>query len=189
MTTTPPRPAAARWRRAAALAAAGLCALALAGCAAPQLADYADTRPVFDFRRYFDGTVLAHGMVSDRSGKVVRRFVVTLHGSWAGDDGTLDEHFVYDDGERQRRVWRVKALPGGRYTGRADDVVGGAQGASAGAAFNWRYTLRLPVDGTVYEVQFDDWMHRVDERVVLNKAVLSKFGVRVGEVTLSFTRP
>lgn len=189
MTTTPPRSAAARWRRGAALAAAWLCALALAGCAAPQLADYADTTPAFDFRHYFDGTVLAHGMVSDRSGKVVRRFVVTLRGSWAGDDGTLDERFVYDDGERQRRVWRVKALPGGRYTGRADDVAGEAQGASAGAAFNWRYTLRLPVDGTVYEVQFDDWMHRVDERVVLNKAVMSKFGVRVGEVTLSFTRP
>lgn len=189
MTTTPPRPAAARWRRGAALAAAWLCALAVAGCAAPQLADYADTTPAFDFRHYFDGTVLAHGMVSDRSGKVVRRFVVvTLHCRWAGDDGTLDEHFVYD-GERQRRVWRVKALPGGRYTGRADDVVGEAQGASAGAAFNWRYTLMLPVEGTVYEVQFDDWMHRVDERVVLNKAVLSKFWWARRPGHPSFTRP
>ncbi len=176
-------------RRIAAFATALVCAVAMAGCAAPQLADYADTKPAFDFRHYFDGTVLAHGMVSDRSGKVVRRFVVTMNCNWVGDEGTLDEQFVYDDGERQHRLWRVKMLPGGRFVGTADDVVGDAQGASAGAAFNWRYTLKLPVDGSVYEVQFDDWMYRIDERVVLNRAVMSKFGVRVGEITLSFTRP
>jgi hypothetical protein len=35
-------------------------------------------------------------------------------------------------------------------------------------------------------VQFDDWMYLVDERVMLNKAVMSKFGIHLGEVTLSF---
>jgi hypothetical protein len=44
----------------------------------------------------------------------------------------------------------------------------------------------LPVDGKVYEVQFDDWMYLMDDRVMLNKAVMSKFGIRLGEVTLSF---
>ena len=59
---------------------------------------------------------------------------------------------------------------------------------AAGNAFNWRYTLKLPVDGSVYEVQFDDWMYLMDERVMLNKAVMSKFGITLGEVTLSFYR-
>jgi len=45
------------------------------------------------------------------------------------------------------------------------------------------------VDGKVYDVQFDDWMYLVDEKVMLNKAVMSKFGIRLGEVTLSFTKP
>jgi NOL1/NOP2/fmu family ribosome biogenesis protein len=44
------------------------------------------------------------------------------------------------------------------------------------------------VDGKVYEVQFDDWMYLVDERVMLNKARMSKFGIYLGEVTLSFTK-
>jgi len=168
---------------------AALCgAFLIAGCAGPQLSDYADTRPVFDLRQYFDGTVLAHGLVSDRSGKVLRSFVVTLRCSWVGDAGTLDEEFTFSDGERQRRVWHVQKLADGSYTGAADDVVGQARGASSGAAFNWRYTLRVPVGGSVYDLQFDDWMHRVDERTVINKAVMSKFGVRVGDVTLSFTK-
>ena len=68
-------------------------------------------------------------------------------------------------------------------------MVGVAQGQAAGNALNWRYTLRLPVDGRDIEVQFDDWMYLVDERVMINKAVMSKFGVTLGEVTLSFTKP
>ncbi len=68
-------------------------------------------------------------------------------------------------------------------------MVGEAVGQSAGNALNWRYTLRLPVDGKTYDVQFDDWMYRIDERVVLNKAVMSKFGVFLGEVTLAFRKP
>ena len=68
-------------------------------------------------------------------------------------------------------------------------MVGEAQGQSAGNAFQWAYTLRLPVDGKTYEVQFDDWMYLIDEHVMLNKAVMSKFGVRLGEVTLAFHKP
>jgi len=44
------------------------------------------------------------------------------------------------------------------------------------------------VDGKTYEVQFDDWMFLMDQRVMLNKAVMSKWGFRLGEVTLSFVK-
>ncbi len=67
-------------------------------------------------------------------------------------------------------------------------MIGTADGQAAGNALRWSYTLRLPVDGRDIEVQFDDWMYLMDERVMLNKAVMSKFGVRLGEVTLSFTK-
>jgi hypothetical protein len=108
--------------------------------------------------------------------------------SWQGDDGVLDEDFVYSDGTLQKRIWRLKKLGQGRFSGRADDVVGEALGESRGNAFHWTYTLNLPVDGRVFEVQFDDWMYLMTDRVMLNKATMSKFGVRLGEVTLSFTK-
>ncbi len=112
-----------------------------------------------------------------------------MTGTWQGNQGTLDERFTYSDGSTERRVWRLTDLGNGRWSGRADDVVGEAVGQSAGNALNWAYTLRLPVDGSVYEVQFDDWMYLMDERVMLNRAVMSKFGIRLGEVTLSFYKP
>ena len=173
-------------KSAAAAMAAGAVAT-LAGCAsAPTPADYAAETPVLDLKRYFDGELIAHGIFTDRAGKVARRFTVQMTGTWQGDEGTLDERFTYSDGKTERRVWRLTDLGNGRWKGRADDVVGEATGLAAGNALNWSYTLRLPVDDKVYEVQFDDWMFLMDERVMLNKAVMSKFGIRLGEVTLSF---
>jgi hypothetical protein len=163
--------------------------IGLSACAsAPTPSDYAKEQPVLDLRQYFNGTVMAHGIFTDRSGRVVRRFTVEMKCTWTGDEGVLDEYFTYSDGEKQRRVWRLKKQPNGVYTGTADDVVGEARGQTAGNAFQWKYTLRLPVDGKTYDVQFDDWMYLIDERVMLNRAVMSKFGIRLGEVTLSFTK-
>jgi Protein of unknown function (DUF3833) len=164
-------------------------ALLTACASAPSPTDHAGETPVLDLRTYFNGELTAHGMFTDRGGKVVRRFVVKMACRWSGNEGVLDESFTYSDGTTQRRVWTVRKLPGGRYSGTADDVVGTAHGQAAGNALRWNYTLRLPVDDKVYEVQFDDWMVLIDERTMLNKAVMSKFGVRLGEVTLAFSKP
>ena len=171
------------WMLATTLAAAAL----ISGCAsAPTPADYANEKPLLDLKSYFNGEMVAHGLFTDRSGKVVRRFTVQLTGAWNGNQGTLDERFTYSDGKTERRVWKLTDEGNGRWTGRADDVVGVAEGRSAGNALNWRYTLSLPVDGKAYEVQFDDWMYLMDKQVMLNKAAMSKFGFHLGDVTLSF---
>ena len=160
----------------------------LTGCANPQVTDYAQERPLLELDRYFNGRVLAHGVFQKRGGEVARRFTVVMDCHWEGSQGVLDEAFTYSDGSTERRIWRLTKHADGRYTGRADDVVGEAQGQTSGNAFRWNYTLRLPVDGKEYEVQFDDWMFLVDDRVLLNRATMSKFGVTLGEVLLSFTK-
>ena len=171
------------------LLTAGLAGAAtLAGCAGPQISDYAGQKPALDLRTYFNGTLDAYGVFTDRSGQVVKRFTVVMRCTWDGDNGVLDEDFVYSDGTTGKRIWRMKHLGDGRYSGTADDVVGEALGETRGNAFRWGYTLALPVDGQVWNVTFDDWMYLMDERVMLNKAVMSKFGVRLGEVTLSFVK-
>lgn len=164
-------------------------ASAVAGCAAPGVGDYAAERPALDLQRYFNGRLQAWGMFSDRSGKVIKRFSVALVGRWQGDDGTLEEDFVYSDGTRQRRVWKLRKLAnGGGYTGTADDVVGQANGVASGNALRWNYTLALPIDGRTWHVQMDDWMHLIDEQTMMSKTVMTKFGVKVGEITVFFIR-
>ncbi len=175
-------------RRRLLLGASAVPLAGLAGCASPDIAEYQAEKPALDLRTYFDGIVDAWGIFTDRSGKVVKRFTVVMQCSWQGKEGVLDEAFTYSDGTTQRRVWRVRKLPDGRYTGQADDVVGTALGQARGNALRWRYTLALPVDGRTWHVDFDDWMFLMNERVMINRATMSKWGITLGEVTLSFTK-
>jgi len=169
---------------------------ALSGCASHSISDYAAEKPLLDLRSYFNGTIDAYGVFTDRSGMVVKRFTVVMRCTWQGapgqEEGVLDEDFVYSDGTLQKRIWRLKRRPGpsgqGLYVGRADDVVGEALGEERGNAFYWTYTLSLPVDGRIFEVRFDDWMYLMNDKVMLNKATMSKWGVRLGEVTLTFVK-
>lgn len=162
--------------------------IAIAGCAGVQPQQYAGESPEFLIEEYFDGRVLAWGMFEKRNGEVARRFTVDIDGSVDGNRITLDEHFVYDDGETERRVWEIEKLDEHTYEGRAGDVVGIATGERYGNALNWRYTLALEVEGRTWNLQFDDWMYLVDEDTLINKAIVTKFGFRVGTVTLFFRR-
>lgn len=162
----------------------------LSACSGPKISDYAKEKPTLELSEYFSGTIDAYGIFTDRSGEVVKRFTVLIESKWSIVDGkkvgVLDESFEYSDGSKQKRIWKLTEVSPGRYIGKADDVIGDAQGESAGNALNWAYTLALPVDGTIYHVQFDDWMYLVTPKVMINKAKMSKFGIYLGEVTLSF---
>jgi Protein of unknown function (DUF3833) len=163
-------------------------ALTLAGCATVTPADYGAERPLLDLAKYFSGTIDGWGMVQDRSGRVLRRFHVVIEARWAGDLGTLDETFDWSDGKRERRVWTITRLAGGRYTGTAADVVGTAQSEAQGNALQWRYVLRLPQEQGGWQVDLDDWMYLVDESNLLNRSVITKFGIRFGDITIAFRK-
>jgi Protein of unknown function (DUF3833) len=160
----------------------------LSGCASVNPPDYAQEKPALDLAQYFNGTIDAWGMFQDRSGKVVKRFTVVIAAKWDGNVGTLDEDFTYADGSKDRRVWTITKLDANHYSGTAGDVNGSARGEAYGNALNWRYVLKLKVGDNIYNVNFNDWMYLMDDKVMLNRAEMSKFGFKLGEVTLSFRK-
>ncbi len=165
------------------------CALVLSGCSSVSVEHYKDQRPILDLQTFLSGPLEAWGMFQKRDGTVVKRFHVAMVGRWKGDTGTLTENFTYADGTTSQRVWTLTRVDRHRYTGTAPDVEGTARGAAYGNAFNWHYTLVLPVDGDVYHVSMNDWMYLVDDHTLLNRATMTKFGFEVGQVTLFFRKP
>lgn len=166
--------------------------IGLGGCSSVPVERYRAEQPVLDLATYFNGTIDGWGMFQDWSGAVIKRFHVVIDASWQKRDGvdvgTLDESFWWSDGTTTRRVWTITRVDAARYVGLADDVVGVAQGEAAGNALRWRYVLALPVDGRVWNVDFDDWMFLIDDKVMLNRSQMRKFGIALGEVTLSFSK-
>jgi len=163
-------------------------AVFLGGCSGMKPRDFEGTQPHLDSFAYFQGETRAWGIFQDRSGNLQRQFTVDIRGEIVGDELTLAEDFVYADGEIQQRIWRIRRIDEHRYEGRADDVVGTATGLAYGNALNWTYTLRLPYRGNEINVKFDDWMFLQSDDVLVNRATVSKFGFKVGEVTLFFTK-
>ncbi|MFP0198288.1 MULTISPECIES: DUF3833 domain-containing protein [Pseudomonas] len=162
--------------------------LSIASCTSVDVSRYADQQPALDLHRFFSQPVKAWGMFQKRGGEVTKRFEVNIVSRREGNNLILDERFLYSDGTRQHRVWTLTPEGQGRWSGRAGDVVGVAQGQVAGNAFHWRYRLNVPVDDSTYEMSMDDWMYLMDEDTLINRTRMSKFGVEVGQVTLFFRR-
>ena len=160
----------------------------LASCASITPDHYAAEKPVLDMATYFNGTIDGWGMFQKRSGEVVKRFHVVIDAKWSGDTGILDEHFNWSDGTTSRRIWTLQRQADGRYRGTADDVIGHANGLAVGNALRWQYVLALPVDDKIWHVSMDDWMYLINDQVMLNRTSMSKWGVHLGEVTLSFSK-
>lgn len=161
----------------------------LTGCSAMKPEDFAKSSQPFVLEEYFAGKTRAWGLYEDRFGTVKRQFVVDIDGKWDGTQLTLDEYFTFADGEKSTRQWRIRKLPDGSYEGRADDVIGVAKGIVGGNALNWNYVLDLKISDTrTLHVTFDDWMLLLPDGVLMNRARTSKFGIELGEVTISFMK-
>lgn len=154
------------------------------GCATPSMDVYKETKPPLDLKTYFTGPIKAWGLIQNRSGEVTRRFDVTMHGTWDGDVGTLEEQFAYYDGETQKRVWTITKTGDNTYEGTASDILDKATGKLEGSAMQWAYQMDLPVGDTTYRITFDDWMFLMNDGVLVNRSYLKKFGITMAELTL-----
>lgn len=170
------------------LAVSTIAAVAPGCVAGPDLSDFDDAPRQFVLEDYFLGKTAAYGVFEDRFGKVRRNFKVDITGTVKNGVLTLDERFVYDDGERDTRVWSIEILGNGNYRGTAGDVPGYAKGSVVGNAFNWKYKVDLKVGNGTWNVGFDDWMYLLEDDVLINRAYVSRFGIRIGEVTIAFKK-
>ena len=150
--------------------------------------DFKDQKPRLVIEDYLSGDVKAWGVLQNRSGKVTRQFKADLNGKWDGRNLVLDEIFNWNDGERQTRQWTIKKIDENNYEGTAADVVGTAKGYSYGPAFKFEYVLLVPVKGKNIKITFDDWIFMQDERVAINRATMTKFGIKVAELTVMFIK-
>ena len=160
----------------------------LSNCRDMKPEEYKNTEPKIKIEEYFLGNVNAWGIFQDRSGKVKRQFTAKMNGSFDGQDFILNEDFSWNDGEKQQRRWTIKKTGDNNYDGTAADVVGVAKGISYGSAFKFEYNLLIPYKNKKIKVRFDDWIFKQDDKVAINRAIVTKFGFKVGELTVFFVK-
>lgn len=156
----------------------------LAGCSSVSVDDYAGNQPRLVPESFFDGVLTAHGLVKDRGGKVIRRFTADITAYWRDGVGTLEEDFLFDDGEKSRRVWTLKPTAEGRYTATAGDVIGEGEVRVSGNSMFLDYVLRIPYGDGTLDLHIDDRMYLVSPDILINESRMLKFKFAVGEILL-----
>lgn len=161
----------------------------LTGCSSIDMKRYSDSEMQLDLFSYFTGNTKGWGIVQDRNGELVRQFVVEIIGDVTNEGNlVLREQFTWSDGEQSSRTWILSQQGDHSFTGTANDVIDEAKGTLYGNVLNWKYILNLVVDDSTWKITFDDWLFQVSEELLLNKATMSKFGFKVGEVTIVFQK-
>ena len=166
--------------------------LLFTGCSQTDMKEFQNNTPKLDLFEFFAGETIAYGIFEDRFGNLKRQFRVNINGKIDNQILTLDEDFLYDDGEQAKRIWKIeKKIDNNKkiiYEGQADDVEGKASGSISGNALNWSYDIYLNIKGSDIKVHFNDWIYKQSEDLAINRAYVSKFGINIGSVTLVFLR-
>ena len=166
--------------------------LIFTGCSKTDMKEFQNNTPKLDLFSFFEGETIAYGIFEDRFGNLKRQFRVNINGKVDNQILTLDEDFLYDDGEQAKRIWKIeKKIDDNQkivYEGQADDVEGKASGLISGNALNWSYDIYLNIKGSDIKVHFNDWIYKQSKDLAINRAYVSKFGINIGSVTLVFLR-
>ena len=166
--------------------------LLIAGCSQTDMKEFQNNTPKLDLFSFFEGDTIAYGIFEDRFGNLKRQFRVNIKGKVKNQTLTLDEDFLYDDGEQAKRIWKIeKKIDNNQnitYEGQAEDIEGKAFGSISGNTLNWSYDIYLNIKGSNIKVHFNDWIYKQSEDLAINRAYVSKFGINIGSVTLVFLR-
>ena len=163
--------------------AASLVAM-LAGCATPPGIATEPAARTLVLEQFFVGRTIGDGVFVNTLTGAERRVHVLLDGRWNGKTLRLFEDFYFADGERQQKTWSLFKTGPNSYSGTREDVIGTAIGTQDGTQVRLAYDARLISNGSPVEVRFDDVLALQPDGSLLNKAVVSKFGVKIGDVTL-----
>ncbi|MFM9862330.1 MAG: DUF3833 family protein [Micropepsaceae bacterium] len=131
------------------------------------------------------GRSLADGVFVNSLTGGETKFSVVIDGTWEGQVLTLVEDFTYESGVKERKTWRFAKTAPGVYSGTREDVIGTADVREDGNGVRLDYWVTLDTALGGIDVRFQDLLTLNGDGSVLNLAVVSKFGLRIGRVSLT----
>ena len=160
----------------------------ITGCSNSSMENVVSKNLSFDLLEYFDGETTAWGLIVDRFGNLQRTFKVRLNGNIDNKQLLLKEYFTYNDGETEYREWIITKTETGTYEGKSKDTIGVAKGKQDGNTMRMVYDTTISVGETDIRVSFDDRFVKADKKVVINRAEILKWGIKIADVTIFFSK-
>jgi len=161
----------------------------LAGCGAPLRPEaFAGTTPAFDPVAFWTGRTASWGVIENRDGAPTSIITTTTDGTAEGDGGLHMVQRLVDNGKDSVRDWHIRRIGKGQFEATANDIVGVARGAPSGRTLHWTWTLAAKPGNALFNVEMEQWMYLADNGTLLNRTIVTKFGVRLAEISEQFVR-
>ena len=137
---------------------------------------------------FFEGDVRAWGLVVPRFGGQPEHFHFKCAVRGCRRNSSLKERFEFSDGQVDNRMWEFAFESANNFTGDCDELSRWKSGYASGSAISMEYLFELKVGTQIIPVWFDDRMYRIDDKTLANRAVMHRFGIRLGEVNAVFQK-
>lgn len=137
---------------------------------------------------FFEGESRFEGFIQDIFGHVRRSYHGRAHGVVEGDRLSLEEHLVFDDGQKEDRLWRFKP-DGNGWRANAQGLIRDAQITTPGEnEMRWTYVMEVEVSGRKTRFHFEDVFKRITANRLLAHTTMKKCGITVARLTSVYDR-
>jgi hypothetical protein len=150
-------------------------------------ASHRRTQEPFVLEDFFAGRTIAHAGFAAISG-LRRDFQIDITGVWKSNTLSLHETFAFDDGETDHKTWQFEKVADGKYVANREDLLRPVHATIQTSTLRYSYSLFLNPAQKKNVVRFRDRITMVDERTLINKAIVFKYGIPVGRVTGIFLK-
>jgi hypothetical protein len=165
----------------------GAAMIALAGCAGQPAVPFAASKTLV-LEQDLVGRLAGDGTIINAVTGARTKFNVVINGAWDGKLLTLVETFTYEDGRKEQKTWHLTKVSQGQYRGTRTDVIGTAKVYQDGHAVRLNYLLAVDTGLGNLALYFRDLLSLQDNGSIENRAVASKFGLRLARVVLTLHR-
>jgi hypothetical protein len=144
--------------------------------------------PAFDPITFWTGHTASWGVIENRDGAPTTIITTSTDATAEGVNGLHMVQHVTTGGHDTVRDWYMRRLGDGHFEATANDVVGAARGSSSGRTFHWTWILATNPGNCLFNVSMEQWMYLADNGTLMNRTVITKFGVRLAEISEQFVR-
>ena len=144
--------------------------------------------PKLKFEVYFSGKVTAFGhMTLYYPKKRIKNIKAKFSGKFHRDKLNLNEEFI-DGNSKTNRAWTFQKISELNFIGHENNVLSPFNVRVENNILNMNYKFKTSYKNYDFSVNIEDSMYLINDKILLNKSKISKFGITIAETILLYTK-
>ena len=144
--------------------------------------------PQLSLESFFSTKVIANGyMTFFYPIKKIKDIKIIFSGKFKNNTLILNENYQ-DNDTTSIRIWSFKRKSKNSYIGKEKNVVGNINVFLKGNKLSMKYKFKTNYKKFFFKVTVNDSMYLIDKHTLINKTIISKYGLTIAESLLIYKK-